>query len=135
METKIQVNNAFIDFYVNRKKFESLKTKRGQYNYVWRELNKILASLTHSNVGKSLGIDIRLASTTPNEFWRQDHLSIMNEIGWRGEEDIPKNETNVVIRYFHVDIISVVLGNVGLVNFPKLVGDRFLIECTSYKII
>jgi hypothetical protein len=135
METKIQVNGAFIDFYVNRKKYERLKTKRGKFNYVWRELNKILDNLKHADVGKVQGLDIRLASTTPNEFYGEERLAEMNELGWRGEDDIPKNETNVVIRYFSVTIISVILGNVGLVNFPKFIGDRFLIECSSYKII
>lgn len=135
METKIQVNGAFIDFYVNRKKYESLKTRRGRFNYVWRELNKILDNLKHADVGKVQGLDIRLANTTPNEFWGEDRLAEMNELGWRGEEDIPKNETNVVIRYFSINIISVILGNVGLVNFPKFIGDRFIIECSSYKII
>jgi len=56
-------------------------------------------------------------------------------IGYRGEKDIPENEKYITIRYFHVDIISVVLGNVGLVNFPNFKGENFKIEACSYKII
>ena len=33
---------AIIDFYVDKLKFESYKTRRGQFNYVHRELTKIL---------------------------------------------------------------------------------------------
>jgi len=130
---KIQLNGGIIDFYVDRKKYEGYKTKRGQYSFVETQLKDILASLRHT--GKEQGLDVRLADITSNHFWGQDYLCEINELGWRGEKSIPKNEKYAVLRVFHIDLASVVLGNVGLVNFPKFKGEKFLLECSTYRIV
>jgi hypothetical protein len=125
---KIQQNSGFIDFNVNRKKYESYKTKSGRNNYLFKQLTDRLNSCSPKQVG---GLAIRRVYITSNDFWGQvDTLRDIPCIGFRGELDLLESSETITFRVFGIEVISLALED-DAEMFPKIEEDGFLIETGS----
>jgi hypothetical protein len=128
----ILLGSGYIDFYVNKKKFESYKTDKGIKNYVERELYTILESLrgqTYENV------IIRDASITSNNFWGND-IHKINDIGYNFaniKKLIDPNLNKIAIRVLHIDLICV--GDNLKTMFINIENENFILNTGSCKII
>lgn len=129
---KLLLNSGFIDFYVDKKSFENCKKEIQQKKLVFKRLEKIFIEVT----GKLIGdISIRDISIISNEFWGND-LHMINDIGFNISNQLPKNEEQVCLRYFGVNIVSVIYGSLKNKNlFLKIEGDGYLIQSSNYKIV
>jgi hypothetical protein len=102
---KILLAGAYMDFYVNKKKYNAYKTDRGRNRFVERTLKGYLDSLT----GKVIeGITIRNANCTSNNFWGNVPLNPVNDLGYCAGNEVPMNEDVVTLRMFSLDIVGVV---------------------------
>jgi hypothetical protein len=128
----ILLGSGYIDFYVDKKKFESYKTDNGKKNYVKIELDKILKSLK----GQSYkNVIIRDASITTNNFWGNEFCKI-NDIGYTGITS--KKFTNpklnkIAIRVFQIDLICV--GENLKIMFINIKNENFILNTGTCKII
>lgn len=129
---KILLNSAYIDFYVDKKSFEKCKKEVQQKNLVLKRFQYIFDEVT----GKLIGdISVRDLSIISNEFWGTN-LHKINDIGINIINKLPKNEEQVCLRYFGVNIVSVIYGGLKNKNlFLKIEGDGYLIQSSNYKVV
>lgn len=127
---QILKNGGYIDFYVNKKKYENYKTEKGKLNLVYRTLNNICGSLA-GKTGK--GLEIREVSFTSNSFWG-NKLNFINDIGYSDSNKVELNEDKLTVRFFGIDVISVVTGE-NFNSFPTLTSKNFEIKTAFSKII
>lgn len=133
----ILLAGGIIDFYVNKKKFKNYKTKRGQFNYVFRELNKILISMKGETVN---GIELRHVTITSNNFWGQDDLCIVNDIGYCNSNILPLNNSIITIRIFSIDLTGLVKKDTDVYDcfFNRRVSSKkmdYLLTTSNCKIV
>jgi hypothetical protein len=128
----ILLGSGYIDFYVDKKKFESYKTDNGKKNYVKIELDKILKSLK----GQSYkNVIIRDASITTNNFWGDEFYKI-NDIGYNGitpKKLINSKLNKIAIRVFQIDLICV--GENLKIMFINIKNENFILNTGTCKII
>lgn len=130
---KILLAGAYMDFYVNKKKYESYKTDRGRNNLVWRTLNKYLDSLT----GKVIeGITIRNANCTSNNFWGNVPLNTVNDLGYCCYNEVPLNEDVLTFRMLSLDIVGVVAEDKDLYDcFIQHYDKKFQFNISNVKLV
>lgn len=129
---KILLAGGVIDFYVNKKKYESYKTSKGRLNYV----NKILEELLNSIKGKVIeGIEIREATITPNKFWRIKDFCTINDLGYSFSNQVALNEENITLRIFQIDIIGLFSEDKNVFNCLEIKNENFLIMLSHIKIV
>jgi len=130
---KILLAGAIIDFYVSPTKYENYKTNRGKFNYVQRELQKKLDSLTGKVVN---GITIRDASITSNNFWGIDEFCTPNDLNYSCNNEVPLREDKLTIRIFMIDIVGVYEGDIELQEqFFKVSDKNFHLTVSNVKTI
>ena len=133
---EIFLGGAIIDFYVNRKKYNSCKTIRGQFRYVYKMLDEYLSSLRGRVVG---GVEIRLATITSNNFWGEDEFCIPPDLNYSCNNEIPAlpdDSVNLPIRIFQIDITGLVVEDVELSErFFEVQEDNFHLKVASTRIV
>ena len=129
----ILLAGGIIDFYVEPKKFNRYKTQRGKFNFVERELMKILNSLTGVEVN---GITIRDANITSNHFWGMDGLCTVNDLGYNFAYQPKQREDKITIRIMHIDIVGIFENEIPLQDFFfKIKEDNFYLSISSSKLV
>jgi hypothetical protein len=129
---KILLNSAIIDFYIDKKKFNSYKNFRNQKNFVFTKLMEILTKIKGTKIDN---IEIRDVSITSNNFWGQELYKI-NDLGYNFANQCEENKKFVTLRIFNIDIISVFSDKISDKDtFLNIKGDNFLIQSSSAKII
>ena len=149
---KVEIDNvfigdAYIDFYVDRKKFNSYKSESGQMNYVHRELDKIFKSLVgevcsarenEPQIDLFPKVTIRDVSITSNNFWGEKYIQI-NDLGYSGTnelEPIDESLNKLPLRFLMVDIIGVVEKALFKSDyFIKITKPNFIISVSTYKLV
>lgn len=124
---KIIKSGGFIDFYISKKKYESLKTEKGKMNYVYnilkQYLNNMVDTIEH-------GIEIRDMDIAPNNFWGND-IHIINS----GYSNLKENKIKLIVRTFQIDLIGVILVKELKDIFPVFERGHFIVKFSHTKII
>jgi hypothetical protein len=128
----ILLTSAYMDFYVNKKKYEAYKTDKGRWNYVYKTIKEHLDSMTGTVVNN---ITIRDASLTSNKFWGQDNIIIVNDLGYSVGNKVPLNEDKITIRNFSIDITAVFEGELVDKFFSLGINNKYLVKTCNYRIV
>lgn len=111
----IFIAGAIIDFYVDKKKYDKLKTKLAKKRLVEKTLMKCLASIKNTTIN---GIEIREASINSNNFWGIDDFCFINDIGYSANNPLPPKEDVLSCRIFQIDLF-------GLTDKSEIISDCF----------
>lgn len=130
---KILLAGAYMDFYVNKKKYNAYKTDRGRNNFVERTFKKYLESLTGKVIN---GITIRNANVTSNNYWGNVPLNPVNDLGYCESNKVPMNEDVVTLRMFGLDIVGVVPEDKDLYDcFFQHYDKEFQFQIANVKLV
>ena len=121
-------SGGYIDFYISKKKYESLKTERGQMNYVYRVLKQFLKNMT--GLITKEGLEVRDVDITSNNFWG-DKISIIEA----QYSKLKANENKLIVRNFMIDLIAVVLTKECENQFPEFKFEHFILKIGHSKLI
>lgn len=135
---KILLAGAYIDFYVNKSKFDNYKTDAGKKDYVFRELNKIFESQTGKTINN---IQIRDISITSNNFYGSE-LNFIPDLDYNITNQcskIDESKNKLPIRSFHVDIVASFnennLNDKQDLFFSLGETDKFILKVGSIKVV
>lgn len=135
MTTKVKIIQAggLIDFYVDKKRFEKFKTKYSKFNYVKKELDKCL----EVNIGKTINnIEIRDMFITSNNFWKEEDILTVNDIGYGIANQLPLNNDQVTVRIFNIELIGILTKDYDETDpWLTIIRDSFQFDMSSRKII
>jgi hypothetical protein len=130
---KILLAGAYMDFYVNKKKYNAYKTDRGRNNFVERTFKKYLETLTGKVIN---GITIRNANVTSNNYWGNVPLHSINDLGYCESNKVPMNEDVVTLRMFGLDIVGVVPEDKDLYDcFFQHYDKKFQFQIANVKLV
>lgn len=130
MRTKILKAGCIIDLRLNKVKYNSYKTRKGRFNYVYDILNEYLKSMTDTIVN---GVEIRNISITSNNYYGITDFCIINDLDYSAGNLLPLNENFVTIRIFQIDLIGIICGY-GAVMLVKVKNDNFCLDTSHYEI-
>lgn len=125
--------NCIIDFYVNKKQYDKYKTENGKKNFVQVSLLNEMEKYKYEVIGN---VRLRDISIDSNDFWG-NNLTIINDIGYKDGNPLPKRTDKLTIRVFLVKAIGIVEGS-NDVNVPPLSEIRLensLLMFASYKVV
>lgn len=125
--------NCIIDFYVNKKQYDKYKTENGKKNFVQVTLLNEMEKYKYEVIGN---VRLRDISIDSNDFWG-NNLTIINDIGYKDGNPLPKRTDKLTIRVFLVKAIGIVEGS-NDVNVPPLSEIRLensLLMFASYKAV
>ncbi len=129
---KILLAGAIIDFYIDKDKYKKLKTKTGKYSYVEKVLKSIFNKIIGINVNN---IEIRDVSITSNNFWGQEKLLEINDIGYSCNNILDKNEDFTTLRIFQIDIVGVVSNDFNICDsFIEIKDNDYLLTISSARL-
>lgn len=131
MRTKILISWGIIDFRVNKVKYNSYKTRKGRFNYVYGVLNGYLSSMSDTIVS---GVEIRNLSITHNNFYGLKDFHIINDLNYNCRNLLPLNENFVTIRMNEIDHVGIICGY-GADLFFEIMNDNFYFNSCGYKIV
>ena len=132
------LGDAILDFYVNKKKFDSYKTERGKMNFVADELNKYFLKMKGLVVNDVL--TIRDVSITSNHFWGDGYHKI-NDIGYsycNKLEPIYEKHNKVALRIIQIDVCGVGDGLKLLKGnelFYVIKNENYILRGASYRLV
>lgn len=125
--------NCIIDFYVNKKQYDKYKTENGKKNFVQVTLLNEMEKYKYEVIGN---VRLRDISIDSNDFWG-NNLTIINDIGYKDGNGLPKRTDKLTIRVFLVKAIGIVEGS-NDVNVPPLSEIRLensLLVFASHRVV
>ena len=125
---KIVKANAFVDFYVSKKKYNSYKKEANKKRYVESVLFDYLQTLVHTVHN---GCEIRYCRASSNSFWGQE-LTIINDLGYNCNNlKEERTDDKLAIRVFSVELIGICIDD-SIDRFNDIVKkDEFILSFSS----
>lgn len=135
MKKNIWIWWGVIDIRINKEKIESYKTEMWRRNFLQKYLREIFDSLIWKTIN---WIELRHIEITSNHFWWSKE-TIINDIWYSCNNELPLNEKFVTYRFLHVDFIWVItdkllwVENTNEAFFPTYIDDNYIIDICNYK--
>lgn len=125
--------NCIIDFYVNKKQYDKYKTENGKKNFVQVSLLNEMEKYKYEVIGN---VRLRDISIDSNDFWG-NNLTIINDIGYKDSNPLPKRTDKLTIRVFLVKAIGIVEGSndVNVSPLSEIRLENSLLMFASYKVV
>lgn len=125
--------NCIIDFYVNKKQYDKYKTENGKKNFVQVTLLNEMEKYKYEVIGN---VRLRDISIDSNDFWG-NNLTIINDIGYKDGNPLPKRTDKLTIRVFLVKAIGIVEGSndANVAPLSEIRLENSLLVFASHRVV